>query len=103
MWIVAIACGSITLTLLWFFERTQDLTVSTWALKMLPVLVVCELFYWYGFRKAPSFIAARYTMSAMMHGLGWGLAVCLLGESVTLNAILGAGLIVAGSIVLGMK
>ena len=100
-WWLAIFLGSVVLTVLWFLERTRDLSFTVWATQMLPVLLVCELCYWYGFRKAPSFLSARYTMSAMTHTLGWVLALCILREGVTWRSVAGAVLIIGGALLVG--
>ncbi len=101
MWVASIAAGSIALTFLWYLERTSDLSVQAWAFKMIPVMVIAELFLWWGFRKAPSFITARYTMSAMTHVLGWTLALCVLHEGASAKAVVGCVLIVVGAVLIG--
>ncbi|HUU98826.1 MAG TPA: hypothetical protein VM487_24100 [Phycisphaerae bacterium] len=101
MWAASIAVGSIILTFLWYLERTTDVAVKAWATQILPVMVVAELFLWWGFRKAPNFIAARYTMSAMMHVLGWTLALCLLHEGASVKSVVGSALIIAGAVLVG--
>ena len=72
------------------------MTFSTWAFQMLPVLILCELFYWYGFRKAPSFIMARYSVSAMTHLLGIFLVVFFLKEGISIKQGIGMTLMITG-------
>ena len=45
MWLVTIVIASVILVLLWFFERTTDVTFKAWFTKILPIVIVCELFY----------------------------------------------------------
>jgi len=96
MWLVALFIGSLLLSLIWFWERTTDLNFLFWITKMLPVLIACEMFYWYGFRNAPSFLIARYSMSAMTHVLGILLVVVFLKEGIHLKQIFGILFIVLG-------
>jgi len=100
MWVISIFIGSVLLSILWFMERTKDLTFSTWAFQMLPVLILCELFYWYGFRKAPSFLTARYLMSSITHVLGLLLVFFFLKEPFTIKQGIGIIFIVVGIIIL---
>lgn len=99
-WLLAIFIGSIALSALWFFERTRSFSFSAYAKIMLPLVLTVELFYWYGFYHAPNFIAARYTMSAITHTCGWILAIIFLSEPVKVSQILGAALIIIGSLII---
>jgi len=101
MWVLALLIGSVFLSALWFMERTKDLSLHTWATKMIPIVIICELFYWYGFRNAPNFITARYTMSVMTHIFGWILVLFLLKEPVKYTQVLGAIFIIIGTYILG--
>jgi len=100
MWILSIFIGSLLLSVLWFLERTKDITFSTWAFQMLPILILCELFYWYGFRKAPSFITVRYTMSIMTNLMGLVLIVHFLKEPIHIRQAIGAVLIIIGGFII---
>jgi len=100
VWLIGIVVGSLMLSFLWFLERTKDLNFITWITQILPVLVVGNLFYWYGFRSAPDFLTARYVMSAMTHTLGWLVALFILKEGVTPINLVGIGFIMLGILVL---
>lgn len=103
MWLVTIVIASLILVLLWFFERTTDVSFKAWFTKILPIVIVCELFYWWGFRHAPSFLTARYVMSGITHVFGWVLALVILHEGVDVWKLVSIGLIIVGTAMLMIK
>jgi len=97
MWFWCILFGSLFLSVLWFFERTTALSFEAWVTRILPVLIVCQLFYWYGFRHAPQWITARYLMSAQTNIFGFVLILWILKEPVSIRQWVGVGLVLVGA------
>ncbi len=96
MWIISIFIGSVLLSRQWFIERTEDLTLVTWVFQILPILVIGQIFYWYGFRNAPNFIIARYTMSFITHIFGILVVIFFLKEGISIKQGIGMTLMITG-------
>jgi len=103
MWLLAIIIGSLILVVLWFLERTNSVGFMAWFTKILPVVILCELCYWYGFRNAPSFLTARYVMSGITHVFGWGLALAILHEGVDVWRLVSIGFVILGTAMLMIR
>jgi len=100
MWAAAILLGSLFLVPLWFFNRTADMNLYNWFFKCFPFVIASNVLYWYGFRFAPDFVSARYTMSASTHIFGWLIVIFMLHEPIVAKQIVGVGLIIIGSYIL---
>ena len=98
MWLLCMFIGSMMLTALWFFQRTEAMGWGMWATRIAPIVLVSDVFFWAAIRRAPSFVAARYTMSAMTHTLGLILAFAILHEECSWQKVAGIALIIGGSI-----
>jgi uncharacterized membrane protein len=100
MWFLGLLIGSLLLSLLWYIERTHAMTFSNWWLKVIPVMDLAELAYWYAFRNSPNWFVARYTMSAMTNTFGILMAVIFLKEGVEFKQAIGIVLIISGGYLL---
>lgn len=101
MWVVALFLGSLPLILLWIFIRRTDLNFLDFWIKIAPLCLIGNVFYWYAFRVAPSFVTARYIMSGITHTMGWLAVLIILKEPITWQQIIGAMFIMVGIWIMG--
>lgn len=96
MWYLTLLLGSLCLIPLWMFIRMSDFTWFNLFVKILPLTILSNLFYWHAFHTSTSFLSARYTMSAMTQILGWLLIILYFKEHVHVRHVVGVVLVLLG-------
>ena len=95
MWLLTLIIANLILVPTWYIIRKYD--YSNGMLLLISALsVVANLFYWHSFRTAPSFVTVRYMMSAMTHTMSWVMILLIFKEPISVQQVVGVGMIVGG-------
>lgn len=95
-WYLSLLLGSLLLVPTWVFIRQCEFTWFNLLVKIVPLSIVCNLFYWHAFHTSPAFVTARYTMSAMTQVLGWMLIIFYFKESIQIRHVVGVAMVIGG-------
>lgn len=103
MWYIGTIVGSIALVALNTLERIHSMRDWVSYLFILPLLILCNQGFWYGFHHAPNFIQVWFLGSGMVAVGGWLSHIFILKETVSPLHIIGFLLIFAGAFLLTIR
>ncbi len=101
-WYVGTLLGSIALVALNTAQRLYGPREWTSYLFVIPLLLVCNQGFWWGFHHAPNFIQVWFLGTGTVATLGWLSHVFILHEPVNEYHIAGFVMIFVGSILLAL-
>lgn len=95
MWWIGTIIGALSLVTLNSFERKLEITFFN-ILILLPILIICNQGFWYGFKNAPNFMFCWILGSVIAGTFGWISNMLILHEPTNLTQIAGWMLSIAG-------
>ncbi len=101
-WYVGTFVGVISLVLLNSLERCLGINLKSFLL-VLPILIICNQGFWYGFNKAPSFMLCWMLGSVLANILGWIVSIFVLKEQYNFYQIIGCVIIFIGFSMMKVK
>jgi drug/metabolite transporter (DMT)-like permease len=101
-WYIGTLVGVISLVVLNSLERSLGVSWKSFFI-LLPILILCNQGFWYGFSKAPSFMLCWVLGSLLANILGWVSSIFILKEPYNWYQIIGCTIIFFGFGIMKIK
>jgi hypothetical protein len=101
-WYYGTILGTLALVIINSIERAYGMNWKMFLI-ILPILIVCNQGFWFGFYNAPNFMVCWVIGSVLAATMGWISNIFILKESYTIQQIIGNAIAITGLLVMKIK